>query len=112
SVHVGEVDDTGQLGPMNNAFWNGEQMAYGDGDGIIFRRFTQSLDVIGHELTHGVESFTSNLNISPSPERSTSILLMCLASLFGSGKTVRQWRRLTGWWGPKCSSRLRHGVEF
>src|SRR5678815_854405 len=30
SVHVGEVDDNGNLGPMNNAFWNGEQMAYGD----------------------------------------------------------------------------------
>lgn len=61
SVHVAEVDDTGQLGPMDNAFWNGEQMAYGDGDGVVFRRFTRSLDVIGHELTHGVTSFTSNL---------------------------------------------------
>jgi len=61
SVHVGEVDDNGQLGPMNNAFWNGEQMAYGDGDEMIFRSFTGSLDVIGHELTHGVQSFTSNL---------------------------------------------------
>jgi Zn-dependent metalloprotease len=50
SVHVAEVDDIGQLGPMNNAFWNGEQMAYGDGDGVVFRRFTQSFDVIGHEL--------------------------------------------------------------
>jgi Zn-dependent metalloprotease len=46
---------------MNNAFWNGEQMAYGDGDDVIFRTFTGSLDVVGHELTHGVESFTSNL---------------------------------------------------
>jgi Zn-dependent metalloprotease len=38
----------------NNAFWNGEQMVFGDGDGEIFTRFTISLDVIGHELTHGV----------------------------------------------------------
>ena len=37
TVHVAEVDDTGKFVPMNNAFWNGEQMAYGDGDGVIFR---------------------------------------------------------------------------
>jgi Zn-dependent metalloprotease len=38
----------------NNAFWNGEQMVFGDGDGVLFNRFTISLDVIGHELGHGV----------------------------------------------------------
>jgi Zn-dependent metalloprotease len=38
----------------NNAFWNGQQMVFGDGDGQIFNRFTIALDVIGHELTHGV----------------------------------------------------------
>jgi Zn-dependent metalloprotease len=46
TVHFGE--------DYNNAFWNGEQMVFGDGDGEIFNRFTISLDVIGHELTHGV----------------------------------------------------------
>lgn len=45
----------------NNAFWNGEQMTYGDGDGRIFIRFSKSLDVVGHELTHGVVQHTSNL---------------------------------------------------
>jgi len=38
----------------DNAFWNGQQMIYGDGDGQYFQRFTICLDVIGHELTHGV----------------------------------------------------------
>ena len=38
----------------NNAFWNSQQMVFGDGDGEIFNRFTSSLDVIGHELAHGV----------------------------------------------------------
>ncbi len=38
----------------DNAFWNGEAMVFGDGDGELFNRFTISLDVIGHELTHGV----------------------------------------------------------
>ena len=58
SVHVGDTFG----GPMSNAFFNGKQMAYGDGDGTLFTRFTQSLDVVGHELTHGVINFTSNLD--------------------------------------------------
>jgi Zn-dependent metalloprotease len=46
TVHFGQEYD--------NAFWNGEQMVFGDGDGELFNRFTISLDVIGHELTRGV----------------------------------------------------------
>ena len=61
SVHLGAN--------YNNAFWNGEQMAYGDGDGVIFIRFTKSLDVVGHELTHGVVSHTSNLDTAMSQAR-------------------------------------------
>ncbi len=38
----------------DNAFWDGERMVFGDGDGELFNRFTISADVIGHELTHGV----------------------------------------------------------
>lgn len=45
----------------NNAFWNGHQMVFGDGDGQIFNRFTACLDVIGHELTHGVTGSEVNL---------------------------------------------------
>lgn len=86
SVHVGEVDDIGQLGTMNNAFWNGEQMAYGDGDGVLFRPFTRSLDVIGHELTHGVQSFTSNLRYFAQ----SGALNEHFADVFGI--LVRQWK--------------------
>lgn len=46
---------------FNNAFWNGEQMAYGDGDGVIFKPLTGSLSVIGHELSHGVVQFSGGL---------------------------------------------------
>ena len=46
TVHYGDRYD--------NAFWDGSQMVFGDGDGELFNRFTISLDVIGHELTHGV----------------------------------------------------------
>jgi Zn-dependent metalloprotease len=45
----------------NNAFWDGQEMVFGDGDGRIFTDFTGSLDVIGHELTHGVTELTAGL---------------------------------------------------
>ena len=44
----------------NNAFWNGQQMAYGDGDGVIFTNMTE-LSIIGHELSHGVVQFSGGL---------------------------------------------------
>ncbi len=52
---------------FSNAFWNGQQMVYGDGDGEIFNRFTRSLDVIGHELTHGITQMESGLHYSGQP---------------------------------------------
>ncbi len=45
----------------NNAFWDGQHMVFGDGDGVIFTDFTSSLDVIGHELSHGVTEFAAGL---------------------------------------------------
>ena len=49
---------------FDNAMWDGRQMVYGDGDGRIFHRFTAALDVIGHELTHGVTQHTAGLGYS------------------------------------------------
>jgi len=51
----------------DNAFWNGQQMVYGDGDGVLFDRFTKCLDVIGHELTHGVTQFSAGLAYHDQP---------------------------------------------
>jgi Zn-dependent metalloprotease len=45
-----------------NAFWDGEEMVFGDGDGQIFVGFARSLDVTAHELGHGVTQFTANLD--------------------------------------------------
>ena len=53
TVHYGRDYD--------NAFWDGTRMVFGDGDGELFRRFTISVDVIGHELTHGVTEVTAGL---------------------------------------------------
>jgi bacillolysin len=45
----------------NNAFWDGVQMTYGDGDGTTFIPLSGALDVVGHELTHAVTERTSGL---------------------------------------------------
>lgn len=45
----------------NNAFWDGSQMTYGDGDGTTFSPLSQDADVVAHELTHGVTERSSNL---------------------------------------------------
>jgi Zn-dependent metalloprotease len=45
----------------DNAYWDGRRMIYGDGDGTIFTNFTSDIDVIGHELTHGVTEHEANL---------------------------------------------------
>lgn len=44
-----------------NAFWNGGQMVYGDGDGYSFTSLSASLDVVAHEIGHAVTQYTSNL---------------------------------------------------
>jgi len=62
-----------------NAFWNGTRMVFGDGDGDIFGRFTASLDVIGHELTHGVVERTAGLTYA----RQSGALNESIADVFG-----------------------------
>jgi Zn-dependent metalloprotease len=79
SVHLGRR--------LNNAFWTGEQMAYGDGDGSLFIRFTKSIDVVGHELTHGVVTHTSNLEYRDEP----GALNEHFADVFGT--LVKQWKK-------------------
>lgn len=51
----------------DNAFWNGEVMVFGDGDGHMFNHFVKGLDVIGHELTHGVVQYTAGLTDTEFP---------------------------------------------
>ncbi len=72
TIHYGRSYD--------NAFWNGQQMVYGDGDGKLFGRFTQCLDVIGHELTHGITQFTAKLDYQDQP----GALNESMSDVFGS----------------------------
>ena len=65
---------------FNNAFWNGKQMIFGDGDNVVFVDFTRSLDVIGHELTHGVTDFASGLEY----HNQSGALNESMSDVFGS----------------------------
>lgn len=44
----------------NNAFWYQNMMTYGDGNGTTFTPLT-TIDICGHEMTHGVTERTANL---------------------------------------------------
>ncbi|MCP3060440.1 M4 family metallopeptidase [Myxococcus sp. K38C18041901] len=44
-----------------NAYWDGEQMVFGDGDGTTAINLAYGLDVIAHELTHAVTEHDSDL---------------------------------------------------
>ncbi|MCW2960405.1 MAG: peptidase thermolysin, partial [Thermoleophilia bacterium] len=52
-VHFGKA--------YNNAFWDGSKMTYGDGDGKLFSPLSGGLDVVGHEMSHGVTEHTAGL---------------------------------------------------
>ncbi len=69
----------------NNAFWSGAQMVYGDGDGKAFRPLSGGLDVVGHELTHGVTQYTSGLIY----ENESGALNESFSDMIGS--TVEYW---------------------
>lgn len=85
TVHFGRSFD--------NAFWNGEQMVFGDGDGQLFQRFTRSLDVIGHELSHGVvedEAKLAYLNQAGALNESMADVFGTLVKQYKRKQTVAQ----------------------
>jgi Zn-dependent metalloprotease len=80
----------------NNAFWNGEQMIYGDGDGKIFGSFTNDIDIVGHELTHGVVQNECNLAY----QNQSGALNESLADVFGimiKQKTLNEDVKTSDW---------------
>jgi Zn-dependent metalloprotease len=76
-VHYGDA--------YNNAFWDGSEMVFGDGDGVLFTDFTKSLDVIAHELTHAVTEFSAGLSY----HNQSGALNESMSDVFGS--LVKQW---------------------
>jgi len=82
-VHYGEKYD--------NAFWNGTRMVFGDGDGEFLTQTTQGVDVIGHELTHGVTEHTANLAYtgqSGALNESISDVFGSLVKQYAAGQTA------------------------
>lgn len=86
----------------DNAFWNGRQMVYGDGDedlpetDRLFNRFTIAIDIIGHELTHGVTQFEANLVYRNQP----GALNESMSDVFGSlvkQRVLNQTARQADW---------------
>ncbi len=77
SVHYGQHYD--------NAFWDGTEMVYGDGDGVVLGDFTRALDVIAHELTHGLTESTAKLTYAGQ----SGALNESVSDVFGS--LVKQW---------------------
>ncbi len=57
-----------------NAFWDGSRMTYGDGDVSQGYRPLVSLDICGHEITHGVTTYSANLTYSYESGASERIL--------------------------------------
>ncbi len=73
---------------FNNAFWNGTQMVYGDGDGSLFSPLGSALDVVAHELTHGVTENESGLiyqNESGALNEAWSDIFAAAAEFFVAG---------------------------
>ena len=95
NFHRNSIDDAGmQLfasvhygSNYDNAFWNSQQMVFGDGDVKLFNRFTISLDVIGHELTHGVTEHTAALAYSGQ----SGALNESISDVFGS--LIKQFKK-------------------
>jgi Zn-dependent metalloprotease len=107
------IDDAGipLLGEVHfgvdydNAFWDGSRMMFGDGDGRLFTGFTRAVDVIGHELTHGVIEDTLGLRYvgqSGALNESISDVFGSLVKQFTLDQTVQEadWLIGAGILGP------------
>ena len=114
AVHARDsIDGAGQtlvatvhyLHDFDNAFWNGRQMVFGDGDDVIFSRFTRPLDVVGHELTHGVtqaEAGLAYMGQSGALNEHMSDVFGVLVKQYALGQHAREadWLVGAGLWAP------------
>jgi Zn-dependent metalloprotease len=91
TVHFGDAYD--------NAFWDGARMVFGDGDGQVFDRFTRSLSVIGHELSHGVVQYSTNFvyeGQSGALNESVADVFGALVEQYAAGQTADEASWLIG----------------
>ncbi|WP_460712136.1 M4 family metallopeptidase [Nocardioides dilutus] len=79
-----------------NAFWDGTQLVFGDGDGEVFDRFTKPVDVVGHELAHALTEHTAGLAYQGQPgalnESVSDVFAACLEQrLRGQSAAEADW---------------------
>ena len=74
----------------DNAFWDGSRMTYGDGDGSSFDPLT-SIDIAGHEISHGLTTFTADLNYSAE----SGALNESFSDIFGT--SIENYARPSNW---------------
>jgi Zn-dependent metalloprotease len=88
-----------------NAFWNGTQMVYGDGDGVQSLALSGGLDVIAHEMAHGVTSYEANLVYRDQ----SGALNECMSDVFGTAVEFAVQPQKADWlvgediWTPKVN---------
>jgi thermolysin len=78
----------------NNAFWNGSSMTYGDGNGVTFSPLV-SIDVAGHELTHGVTQFSAGLIYSGQSgglNEAVSDIFGNMVERYAKGASANNWK--------------------
>jgi Zn-dependent metalloprotease len=68
----------------NNAFWNGREMYFGDGDQRLFKSFTSAIDITAHELTHGVTQYEAALDYYVDETHQPGALNESISDCFGS----------------------------
>jgi bacillolysin len=71
---------------LDNAFWNGKAMFYGNGN-VGFKPLAGSIDVAGHEMTHGVVQNTANLEY----QGESGAINESMADIFGSMMDPGDW---------------------
>ena len=102
TVHYGQRYD--------NAFWNGTQLVFGDGDGRVFERFTKPVDVLGHEFAHAVTEHTAGLVYQDQPgalnESFSDVFAACLKQrLLGQRAGEADWLIGEGLFVPGIQAR-------
>ena len=93
-----------------NAFWDGTQLVFGDGDGRVFERFTKPVDVLAHELTHAVTEHAAGLLYEDQPgalnESMSDVFAACMRQrLLGQDAAEGDWLIGEGLFRPGVQAR-------
>jgi vibriolysin len=90
-----------------NAYWDGSQMVYGDGDGVYASAFARDQDVVVHELTHAVTQYEANLVYQGQSgalnEAYSDIMAAAADAYTAGGVRAATWNLAEGIWTPKTA---------